>query len=246
MASTRVLIGLFVIAFVSSFLLFLPASAVVDWSGLDKSFSYRQISGSVWRARVKDATVRGFYLGDIEYLPSLSLIYGKLAGDVKYQGRGRTAHFSFTLENETLLNMKNAVFSMPISAGDAGVTLAGMLTAHSDSLVYDLKSGCQSGELRIQTDILEKAFSNINNRAPLLTGVAVCDAGVLKATLAGKNITGEYAVNMFWRGTSHLNGYLEFKPSLKGEKLDQMTRMLQVAGMKLKGNVWQKQIAMSF
>ncbi len=244
MLSWKKLTAVFTVAFISFFFLCLPASVVLSWAGVGNIFKYRVAEGNLWHMQITGASVRGFYLGDIDYKPSFSVASGELAGAVSYQGAGRTATFDFELEQNKVIHLRNASIGVPVKVVDVPLPINGILSAQASDFSYDLSSGCVGGELYLRSNMLNPVFENTPWNVPLLEGTAVCDAGVLKANLVGENEVAQISVHVFWQGGPLVNATMQVVPTLGAEA--QLEAMMQLAGLVKRGNAWQKQLTMQF
>ena len=246
MLSGKKLSAIFAIVFVSCFFLFLPASVVLSWAGVNTMFKYRSVEGNFWHMKVIEASVRGFYLGDIDYKPSARVASGSLAGNISYRGAGRTATFDFNLEDNQILHLQDAVIGVPVNVVDLPLPISGILSARAEQFSYDISRGCISGELFIRTNMLEKVFEGLPWKAPVLEGEAVCDAGVLKTNLIGENEVASIRLNVFWQGTPYMNAAIEVTPKAGTGAETQLQGMMQLAGLVKRGDAWQKQLTIRF
>jgi general secretion pathway protein N len=163
----------------AALLLFLPMRLALAWTGLgDAGFAARSVTGSVWDARLVEATFGELTLGDVDArLSPLALLLGRArlgidGGQRSLQGAVTVTRHGFAIDDVTATLPTGRVFA-PLPVGTLDLTA---VTVHFADGV------CRKAEGRIRATLVGDAAGVA--LPPSVAGNARCDGGALLLPLA--------------------------------------------------------------
>jgi hypothetical protein len=185
--STRGLMAVFCAVFFVLLLAWMPLSVLVPALALDaRGFSHGRVEGSVWQGRIAGLAWRGRYIGDARLSVSpLGLVLGRLTVDVALggapgiKGAGR------------VIIWPNASVAVEDFALTSDVAMLPVVLPLTGSVTLDIhraeftRGGCRAVEADVQTNALVDRPAGLAWQGPVLSGRAMCRAGVLVVPLAG-------------------------------------------------------------
>ena len=152
--------------------------------------SYRSIDGTIWKARISDASVDGVYVGDIRANIALpQLLRAALAYDVRVSGGAirSDAKLSQSLFGAVEIRDANIEIGHDVLSRYflLGVPISGNVTITHTNIIRS-RNGCTKAEGTLHTN----ALSNLSQQFGLpkidLAGAIECVEGKLQAHLAGE------------------------------------------------------------
>ncbi|TNE66116.1 MAG: hypothetical protein EP335_03940 [Alphaproteobacteria bacterium] len=186
MMRLRTLVAAGVLAFLVSFIAFMPASVALSIAG-PRGLAYASATGSLWQMTLSDAAIAGVPLGTLQIEPSaVAFLTGGMDADISFSGGDFSGRLTVA-DAEAGYALTDVRLVMDSDGRIGRLPLLGAVAINSDRIVLTDQGGCADGSVRLRSDMLARSFGNMGGEAPILAGPVRCDGGAFVYGLEGGN-----------------------------------------------------------
>ena len=188
--------------FAATLTAFAPASLLkIALKPAAENFQYASIEGTLWSGVIRNASVNGTDLGDVEFntIPH-SLAAGSLKARVKLSGEDVFGEAELAAGLTGDISLKNTDLRLNLTRlsrryAFMGAPIEGAAAIKVSTFRYS-KQGCREAAGEVWTDVLKGPARLFDGEAFDLAGPVSCENGALRVELAGRGGEGSAAMTI--------------------------------------------------
>lgn len=233
------LIGL--VAFFIFAIMSVPAQFVAGWVLSGSGIRYSTVEGSSTNLTLKNVSVRGLPVGDVQLKPDLvASLFSGVAADVRVYGTNISGQFSVKAGDHFELTSVSVVSETTSRMGT--LSLSGPISVRSDRLMFTRNGTCAEGAGSVRAGILESVMQTLGGHTSALEGTLMCIDGNMQMAMQTENSAFIVDVAASIIPGQKVLGLLSLKQKQSTGDQDNLNSALEFAGLERTEEGWQGQI----